>query len=544
MYVSKSHMGSLEQKLDSLVSLIKSTQDPELQGIDQSQRFQPSVSGSTASTQYDPTSPQGITAAQIRLPDNLQEPSSDMNTVVPNFVEANLLLTFFRDEMIPKFPFIALPQGISAEDLYRTRPFLYISILAVAVRDNAQQIMLGKHVMRQLAEKMFVSGERSLDLLQGILTYGGWCYHHLTNFPQLTSLLSAGLTLIHDLSLHRPLPKVPSSKTPWEEALYEMCAVPGYPPKTVRTLDEQRSLLGFYFLSSMRSSFCRRVETMQIYSSYIQECARDLELSRAVPGDVSAAALVRQQIILERIHQTSWQRKWGVRELEASTMVMLQAFEQQMKQHHQNLPPLQAKNVFIHIQFYATQISLYEAGLCNSRKTNEEVSSFTRLKLLCSSLDACKSYFEAFFSIPATDYMTMAMPTWPSFRHSLANLLALSTYENADWNLALVRESVDFIAVMDQTIKRLESVSSLPGNGKTDMFSRTATAMDRVKIFLDEKIFKQARTAPQNADQTEGFDLPNRSEDLSQFFDFLDDTLMGDIMGPIGSPDYQSHHID
>jgi len=171
---TKSNVENLEHKLDGLVSLIKSTQDHTLRDVNLGQHFPTSTRGSSISTQRGPTSPPGFAAAQTGLPGNPQQPSHELDTAVPDFVEANILLNFFRDEMIPKFPFIALPPGISAEKLYATKPFLYISILAVTVHDSAQQITLGKRVMGMLAKKMFVSGERSLDLLLGILTYAGW----------------------------------------------------------------------------------------------------------------------------------------------------------------------------------------------------------------------------------------------------------------------------------------------------------------------------------------------------------------------------------
>ena len=171
---TKSNVENLEHKLDGLVSLIKSTHDHTLRDVNLGQNFPTSTRGSSISTQRGPTSPPGFAAAQTGLPGNPQQPSLELDTAVPDFVEANILLNFFRDEIIPKFPFIALPPDISAEKLYATKPFLYISILAVTVHDSAQQITLGKRVMGMLAKKMFVSGERSLDLLLGILTYAGW----------------------------------------------------------------------------------------------------------------------------------------------------------------------------------------------------------------------------------------------------------------------------------------------------------------------------------------------------------------------------------
>ena len=83
---------------------------------------------------------------------------------------------------------------------------------------------------------------------------------------------------------------------------------------------------------------------MQIYSPYVEQCIKDLEQSGATPSDISAAALVKQQILLERIHQSSWQHKWEPRELHSSTMLMFGVFEQDAEQLRQNLPPLDANS--------------------------------------------------------------------------------------------------------------------------------------------------------------------------------------------------------
>ncbi|KAH6712134.1 hypothetical protein BKA61DRAFT_80314 [Leptodontidium sp. MPI-SDFR-AT-0119] len=543
-HVPKSHVEKLEQKLDGLVNLIKSTQDPKFQNIISSQNSSTSLSSTTPSTQHADMSisPHAIPMAPPQSPLHLLSGSSyDAESQVPSFIEANVLLNFFREEMISKFPFVVLSRDISAEELYESRPFLYVSILTVTVRDSVLQVALGKIVMKQLAEKMFVSGERSLDLLFGILTYAGWCYHHLWCFPQLTSLLSVGLTLIYDLGLHRPLPKPSSNRNLWEETLRDMCLITNSSTQNTRTLDEQRAFLGFYFLSSVCSTFCRKVETFQIYSPYVEECVKSLKQSGENPNDISAVALVKQQIISERTHQCSWHCKMEPREVNASTMFMLGALEQELKQSRQNLPLLQADTAFIHMHFHTTEISLYEAGLCKSRSNNDTMSSFARLKLLCSCLEACKSFFEVFFSIPAADYAKLPMPTWPTVKYCITNLLSLSTFEHPDWNLAQVRGTIDFVTTMGLAVERLENVSSIPGNEKIDMFARTGKMMGRVKVFLEGKIFSQAQTAGTGADQMEGFHPAPGPEDLSQFFQFLDDTFMGDMTGYL---DYQSQPVD
>lgn len=91
---------------------------------------------------------------------------------MPDFPAANELLHRFRMHIAPYFPFIVLPETTTAEEYCAERPCHYIAILTVASRDAVQQKALGKMVLRQLAERMFINGERSLDLLLGALTYG------------------------------------------------------------------------------------------------------------------------------------------------------------------------------------------------------------------------------------------------------------------------------------------------------------------------------------------------------------------------------------
>ena len=105
---------------------------------------------------------------------------------------------------------------------------------------------------------------------------------------------------------------------------------------------------------------------MQLYSPYVKQCIKDLEEFRTIPSDFSAAALVRQQILLERIHQTSWHHKWEPREIHASSMLMFGVFEQDMEQLRQNLRPLDANNGMHVGELKETfWISLLTSNLCS-----------------------------------------------------------------------------------------------------------------------------------------------------------------------------------
>jgi hypothetical protein len=100
--------------------------------------------------------------------------SNASDACIPSFVEAEALIDLFRYQILPHFPFITLQQVGSAQQLYQEKPLLYIAILAISSRSSSQQKQLGQLVMKQLAERMFLNGERNLDLLLGVLTYAAW----------------------------------------------------------------------------------------------------------------------------------------------------------------------------------------------------------------------------------------------------------------------------------------------------------------------------------------------------------------------------------
>jgi hypothetical protein len=205
--MTKVHVEKLEEKLDGLVNLLRINREAEAAGkpptpahhveVDGSNQTIRSISISASSS--DPAHKEPCDFQQQLIPPS-QNLSAEPHWGPPAAVtdlsapptngsgeigdeEANSILSIFRNEMCPAFPFIVIHKSTSAQDLRRDRPFLSLSILAVASRNGVQQMELGKLVMKQLAERMFVNGERNMDLLLGVLTYAGWCVTELLRQP-------------------------------------------------------------------------------------------------------------------------------------------------------------------------------------------------------------------------------------------------------------------------------------------------------------------------------------------------------------------------
>lgn len=195
--VSSNPVKKLEEKLDGIVSLLKASHeigsayehtttasvrsvsllDQELkvssmlpEDLNRSSHVQFAQPG-VWSRQLAPTSAPKVQDALART---FNGPEWISSNPLPTEEEAAVLLETFRDETCLFFPFISIPKSTSVGAFRRERPFTYLAIMAVSTMKYPQGSELGKIVIKQVAERVFVDGERSIDLLFGILTLAAW----------------------------------------------------------------------------------------------------------------------------------------------------------------------------------------------------------------------------------------------------------------------------------------------------------------------------------------------------------------------------------
>ncbi|KAE9372631.1 hypothetical protein N431DRAFT_545212 [Stipitochalara longipes BDJ] len=565
--VPKSRVGRLEERLEGLVSLITSTQDltssrsteldrpsmsdavpinpmtgsfsfPALSMRASSAQGQvrgelPAYQKGTAAAQFIPNRPTPSLATIHGLNNFPALDSNNWINFMPSFAEGDVLLAIYRDKLTPQFPFIVLPQSVSAETLNLEKPFFYLCIIAVTKLNSLHQKALGKLIMKQLGERLFARGERNLDLLLGALTYAAWCFYNCWNIPQVTSLISAANVLVLDLGLSRPLPsKKAPNRSVFYEALRDSCSMGLLAwTKTSRTLEEERAFLGYYFLSSVISLYLRRMEPPQKFTPYVEDCVKSLESFGDHPNDKLAVVLVRLQAILERVHQTSWQKKPDLSEINSGTLFIITSIEKELEQFRKNLQSEQASNATILMQCHIIEISIYEAGLCQPPPGADPIPSFKRLELLCACLEATKSYFNVFFSIPSANYISMSLSTWSQMGYAMAILQTLFILQRPDWDLDSVRGAIDYNITFNQLIQNLESLITLPGFEKLDVFSRSAKWMKSVKEYVETKMAAlPVATVEDESYQVPDFGWMPGAEDVTDFFQFLDDAWMSDIL--------------
>jgi hypothetical protein len=184
-------------------------------------------------------------------------------------VHMQLLLETYRT-MTDFFPFVTLPREAFCRDLIQERPMLMFAILTVASYDSALLQLTLSREFRKVVMVKVMKGEKSLDLLQGLLVFIAWHHHYMD--PQAVSinmLIQMCVATAGDLGLDS-IPAFASS--PFQKQGF-------------RDREAKRAYLGCYYLASNlgtmdpgRTRSMSYSDTLRIYASELGsawECKSD-----------------------------------------------------------------------------------------------------------------------------------------------------------------------------------------------------------------------------------------------------------------------------
>jgi hypothetical protein len=171
----------MEQKLHDIVALLSSGRGaPDMSTM-------PNVQHTHLSSRH------GMTEfmSSIKTPDGLSKmgskgnesrwPSLDPTAIndvigrgIISFEQAQNCVTKYKTQA-SSFPFVVVQKHLSLDVLRREKPFLLLGILAMATQtDPKLQDRLEAELREILSCRVIFNGEKSLDLLQGLLVYMNW----------------------------------------------------------------------------------------------------------------------------------------------------------------------------------------------------------------------------------------------------------------------------------------------------------------------------------------------------------------------------------
>lgn len=223
----------LERKVDQLTSQLDVLTRQNGQISPHTSNLPTNDSGSSHSPDPDSANIAALLDAAKDPSHGLDPPTSSVLEGQPSIVdrgllseaEAERLLTSFQLDFVPKFPFVLIAHGETAARLRDREPFLFLCVVS-ATLGSAYSLRktVTEEIIKHVTLRIVTRSERNLELLRGLLVHSAWYSYPAERYhPQLLLLVQFCVSILHDLRLHtKPGP----------------------------SLDEQRALLGTYWLSA------------------------------------------------------------------------------------------------------------------------------------------------------------------------------------------------------------------------------------------------------------------------------------------------------
>ncbi|KND92192.1 hypothetical protein TOPH_03057 [Tolypocladium ophioglossoides CBS 100239] len=319
----------------------------------------------------------------------------------PTPEEAEVYLSKFRD-WLTNFPFMHMPPGLTAKDLRRERPFLWM-------------------VREEVARRLVLNHERTMDMLLGLLAYLGWATMNTGpgTKPFLILYSQMAATILFEMGLTR---------TPEEEqqcGLYlRVWSIRPAPPPKIRTMEERRAVLAFWFCTSVCTSFIGKMEALGS-TSHMDDCLAVLERDGEEPLDEVLVALVKIQLIGEEAHKLL-RREVAGETGQGPTYIFKAGLQSRLNEIQQRLPAKLHSHYVVQSQMYSVEAQVHSISLF----ADQSIPETMRISAKYACTKAARAWFDTFFAVPLMEVPGLPFAVYVSMSHMQAILYRLTTSED------------------------------------------------------------------------------------------------------------------
>ncbi|KAL2783518.1 hypothetical protein BJX66DRAFT_318409 [Aspergillus keveii] len=207
------------------------------------------------------------------------------------------LLSIYRTRLSPQFPFVIIPNDLTANELQRSRPFLAKAIRMVAsLRNRRFMWNQSRMLLRQISGSVFMRSDRSLDLLQGIIVFLGFYHYFCFAHGHFNNLAHLASSMVADMRLDRPRARELSRKR----------YLRGIDPEEPREMsnDERRAILAVWYINSSSAVAFRKVNSPgRHFTEHMARQLHELQERREYETDEVLTQLVCAQRMNEMVAQ-------------------------------------------------------------------------------------------------------------------------------------------------------------------------------------------------------------------------------------------------
>ncbi|KAM4055196.1 RNase P, subunit Pop3 [Hirsutella rhossiliensis] len=439
----------LEEKLEDLVSMLQASQQPAVDNDSVSSPSPQSLPSrldslaAAAAADKPPSQAESLPNMASALgPDAHLATNGPRAHPEPTPEEAEIYLAKFRDWLV-HFPFLHIPPELTAKRLRSERPFLWMCIMNLTSLSTSQVLMLRDKIREYIARNLVLDYQVNMDYLLGLLAILAWANTNtgLKVKPWIIMFSQLAITIIYDMGLNR----APNDEQRHTVQL-KVCISGPRPPSKLRTMEERRAVLGFWYSSSLMTAFMGKMETFG-WNSYMDDCLDVLEREREHPRDEILVALVRIQLVSEEA-QKLLLREGNGDYRDGPTYIFKAGLLSRLNDLRQGLPASLHSHDMVQMHIHHAEVQVHSVGIF----TDQVIPLAMRTSSLYACARAATSWLNTFFAMPVSQIPAMPFSfyvIWPQTMSALYKLLVL---DDPAWDKEILRNGVDLSTLQSRLI--------------------------------------------------------------------------------------------
>ncbi|EPS27877.1 hypothetical protein PDE_02821 [Penicillium oxalicum 114-2] len=310
-----------------------------------------------------------LSGLHLNYPPEGQQPAwedvVDRGIISPE--DAEQLVAFFIHELAPFFPLVILPQGTTAAQLRQTKPVLFLSVISAAAIsvDAGLAGVLNREMVRLYADRFFIEGDKSLELVQSLLIMIIFYFPPASplrlQYYQYTHIAST-MALEIGLATKRRVSKKRLDRKGRNDPHDELMA------------EQARAVLGCYHLGSTVAMKTRRPNLLQ-FNDWMNECVQQLERSPHQTDQHLAVWFELQRITDEAMSSFGLDDTSASSPLtESRVQAVLRWFDKRMEGWRKSTPD-DMLTVPMILEYRSAVLAMYELGVGEGYRDPESIKN-------------------------------------------------------------------------------------------------------------------------------------------------------------------------
>ncbi|KAH8205628.1 hypothetical protein TruAng_000122 [Truncatella angustata] len=393
-----------------------------------------------------------------------------------NLDSAEKLFRTFKG-MLPSCPCIVLGEDASVRTMARDSPFVLLAILAATSSSTSLQghSLYDEEFRKVLGLKFVTGGERSLDLLQGILVYCAWYPFHLRpKHRQAIQYLRMATDIAHDLGLD-------------EEETFAAILQTG---PSLEDLASFRAFISCYYLATTFSNSFSRTLIFP-FTAWLSNCCDLLERYSAMEQDHVLVWLVRLHHISDEILALQKSSRKSGFQNEHHRQLIRKGLETQLREWQSQIPSTIALMPCVMMSSLVDDMQVVASPLMSAyRPRTGEIDPALDPSRLMNVVHTVRAFFDMIVALPAEVMSQFSSADWLHVivANILAYRLSLPIDICPDFDASQARQMLDYGSYLSKLCLGSTEDPKMAGGQKTDVCTAFRVVLQSLKTKFDKKV--------------------------------------------------------